>query len=83
MHERDNFSEIPKSISQEGEEEFFLLFGIPFHAAQELATWEGEIGDRYRNIFKYLKEGYEQSNNSGFDRNIENSGDGGDSTGHS
>ena len=59
MHERDNSSEIPKSISQEGEEEFFLLFGISFHAAQELATWEGEIGDRFRLIFKYLKEGYD------------------------
>jgi len=55
MHERDNFSEIPKSISQEGEEEFFLLFGIPFHAAQDLATWEGEIGEHFRGLFNYIK----------------------------
>ncbi len=59
MNERDKFVEIPKSISQEGEEEFFLLFGIPLHAAQELATWEGEIGERFRNIFKLIKEAYD------------------------
>ena len=57
MHERYRICEIPTGISQEGEEEFFLLFGISFYSAQELATWEGEIGDRFRLLFKYLKGG--------------------------
>lgn len=83
MHERERSSEIPSGITPEGDELFKDLFGILFTQAQDLATWEGEIGEHWRTVFKYLKEGYEQSNNSGFDRNIENSGDGGDSTGHS
>lgn len=83
MHERETDNQIPSGITPEGEELFEDLFGIPFKAAQVLAMWEGEIGERYRNIFKYLKEAYEQSSDSGFDRNIENSGDGGDSTGYS
>lgn len=56
---RVQFSEIPQSVTQEGEELFFDLFGIPFKEAQELAKWEGEIGDRFRNIFKLIKEAYD------------------------
>lgn len=60
MHERERSSEIPSGIAPEGEELFEDLFGIPFKAAQDLAKMEGEIGERYRLLFKYLKEGYEE-----------------------
>lgn len=59
MHERVQFSEIPQSITQEGEELFFSLFGIPFKAAQDLAKMEGEIGSHWRTIFKLIKEAYD------------------------
>ncbi len=59
MHERERSSEIPSGITPEGDELFKDLFGISFEQAQELATWEGEIGERYRLLFKYLKEGYD------------------------
>ena len=59
MHERERSSEIPSGITPEGDELFKDLFGISFKQAQNLATWEGEIGERYRLLFKYLKEGYE------------------------
>lgn len=54
MHERERSSEIPSGITPEGDELFKDLFGISFEQAQDLATWEGEIGDRFRELFKYL-----------------------------
>jgi len=59
MHERETDNQIPSSITPEGEELFEDLFGIPFKAAQVLATWDGEIGQRYKNIFKLIKEAYD------------------------
>lgn len=46
---------IPTDITDEGERLFFELFEISFKEAQELATWEGEIGDKYRGLFEYIK----------------------------
>ena len=54
MHERERSSEIPSGITPEGNELFKDLFGISFEQAQDLATWEGEVGERYRLLFKYL-----------------------------
>lgn len=59
MHERETDNQIPSGITSEGEELFKELFGISFTQAQDLATWEGEVGERYRLLFKYLKEGYD------------------------
>lgn len=59
MHERETDNSIPIGITPEGEKLFEDLFGISFTQAQDLATWEGEIGEQYRNLFKYLKEGYD------------------------
>ena len=64
MHERETDSPIPSGITPEGEELFKELFGISFTQAQDLATWEGEIGERWRGVFKYIKhykEEYEKS----------------------
>lgn len=55
MNEKEKYTEIPSGITPEGEEIFERLFGIPFKAAQDLAKWEGEIGERYRAIFTYIK----------------------------
>lgn len=55
MHERERSSEIPSGITPEGEELFEDLFGISFKAAQDLATWEGEIGEYFRGLFNYIK----------------------------
>ena len=65
MHERERSSEIPSGITPEGDELFKDLFGISFEQAQDLATWEGEIGERYRVLFKYLKEGYDTNRQEG------------------
>jgi len=59
VHERETDNSIPIGITPEGEELFKELFGISFEQAQDLATWEGEIGERYRNIFKLIKEAYD------------------------
>lgn len=56
---RTQYNEVPISITSEGEELFFSLFGIPFKAAQDLAKIQGEVGERYRLLFKYLKEEHE------------------------
>ncbi len=65
MHERERSSEIPSGITPEGDELFKDLFGISFKQAQDLATWEGEVGERYRLLFKYLKEGYDTNRQEG------------------
>jgi hypothetical protein len=80
VHERETDNQIPSGITPEGDELFKDLFGISFEQAQDLATWEGEIGERYRLLFKYLKEEYEQSSDRRFNRDTENSSNGGDST---
>lgn len=57
---------IPTSITSEGEQLFIELFGIPFQEAKELATWEGEIGEHFRNLFQYIHD-YRTPQNSGTD----------------
>lgn len=56
MHERETNNQIPSGITPEGSELFKDLFGISFEQAQDLATWEGEIGERWRAIFNLIKE---------------------------
>ena len=50
---------LPTSITEEGEQLFLELFGVSFSQAKELATWEGEVGKYWKNVFILLKEGYE------------------------
>jgi hypothetical protein len=55
---RQNINEriLPTSITEEGKQLFFELFGVTFEQAKELATWEGEVG-KYWKGYIYLSQG--------------------------
>lgn len=67
MHERETDNQIPSGIAPEGEELFEDMFGISFKSAQRLATWEGEIGDKWRRVFKLIYD-YKGSTHTGTDQ---------------
>ena len=67
MNERETYNKIPSGIAPEGEELFEELFGISFKQAKDLATWEGEIGEYWREVFEYIYD-YKGSSYTGTDQ---------------